>query len=54
MIRAKQANLAYLNLDGVLHPSKSFVPQIYPGIARDIVDTDERMAIDALLYSGGM
>ncbi len=54
MIRAKQANLAYLNLDGVLHPSRSFVPQIYPGIPRDIVDTDEQAAVNAMLYYGGM
>jgi tetratricopeptide (TPR) repeat protein len=54
MIRDKQANLAYLNLDGILHPSRAFVPQIYAGISRDLVDTDEQIAIDAMLYSGGL
>jgi tetratricopeptide (TPR) repeat protein len=52
MLRPQGANLAFLNLDGILHPSRLFVPQIYPDISRDLVDSDEKIARDAALYVG--
>ncbi len=52
MLRPLGANLSYLNLDGILHPNRAFVPQVYPLISKDLVDSDEKMALDAKLYSG--
>jgi len=52
MIRPKSANLAFLNFDGILHPTRLFVPQIAPDISRDLVDSDEKIANDAQNYIG--
>jgi tetratricopeptide (TPR) repeat protein len=52
MLRPLGANLSFLNMDGILHPSSSFIPQIYPDISKDLVDSDEKIAQDAQIYVG--
>lgn len=52
MLRPKSANLAFLNFDGILHPTRGFVPLIAPVISRDLVDSDEKVQLDAQNYAG--